>query len=993
VTLTVTALDAFDNAILNFPVPNDLDLTTPGATQGTRVAWGGNPAVTDLGNGSATYAAGNPFDGAGQATITVSYEVAFEIVNPRITESVGGQTGASANIVWQPDVLQNFGVVPSTTTPTASNVPNVTLTITAQDQFNNYIPNFPVPNDLNLASPGASDGTRITWGGNPAVTDLGNGNATYAAGNPFDALGQATVTIGYEIAAEAVTPTVTESVGLQTGLSAAIIWQPDVLFLFDVVASPTSRDAGTSSSLSISAFDQYTNLITGYTPANDIDLTIGGGTAGPNIIWGGTDVTDNGDGTATIPTGATTFVGGVALVTIADTIAEGPVTVTVTESVGLQTGNTSLTGTDITWNPGPLARFIVAPASTTPNAGTAVNIVITAADAFGNAKPGWIPTNNLILRANGATQPASGLTWGGVAVIDNADITGTLPAGNAFDGAGQYTVTLSYDIAWESVTPEVEESVNGQIGSGANIIWQANVADQYVFIGTIPDPLPSGDTFFLRIEARDNLGNIDFAYAGGATLGDFGPDGIGFRTDENGATFPDNTINFTAGVWEGNIRTDTSIPNNINRVGNQAIIRVTETTAPLIGGARDSLPFTVAANQLDRFQFTGVSSTIGSGIPPQVRYFTRIPIEIIALDKYGNYVDIGGVFTGLNCTISDVTGTIYEDVPYGTGPGDFLIDFVSTNIGGYAVAYYGTPAPGNFVIQATAINDAITVIDGDGIGASGTSNTFNVVTDIVEVDITQDLAPKVALESEVVDMLEFSVTNVDVIEQVQVTGFVFNLDSSISGASQVVDPSTLIDSIQVETVSTSAVDQVTPTVGVNDMSITLGAPVLLVTGGGSESFRVTVRIRADVSSAVVPNFQVRIGDVIGTFQPSAQPIVPVDTGGNNITDPQYYLRSSITQIRQDEETAAFNYPNPFNPRRQVTNIVYFSQSPGQATVKIFTITGRIVRTLEQNAVAGSNEVVWDGKNGRGQVVRNGVYVAIILPPGGSKQQVKIAVVK
>jgi len=45
-----------------------------------------------------------------------------------------------------------------------------------------------------------------------------------------------------------------------------------------------------------------------------------------------------------------------------------------------------------------------------------------------------------------------------------------------------------------------------------------------------------------------------------------------------------------------------------------------------------------------------------------------------------------------------------------------------------------------------------------------------------------------------------------------------------------------------------------------------------------------------------------------------------------------------------------------------------------------------------NAQAGSNEVEWDGKNGRGQVVRNGVYVAVIQT-GGSKMMVKIAVVK
>ncbi|MGQ9615500.1 MAG: FlgD immunoglobulin-like domain containing protein, partial [Spirochaetota bacterium] len=76
-----------------------------------------------------------------------------------------------------------------------------------------------------------------------------------------------------------------------------------------------------------------------------------------------------------------------------------------------------------------------------------------------------------------------------------------------------------------------------------------------------------------------------------------------------------------------------------------------------------------------------------------------------------------------------------------------------------------------------------------------------------------------------------------------------------------------------------------------------------------------------------------------------------------------------------------------------TSIVFYSPSAGNATIKIFTITGRLVKTFSVTASSGSNEILWDGKNGRGQVVRNGVYVAVIMSPGGSKQMVKIAVVK
>jgi hypothetical protein len=990
-TLTVTALDAFDNAIPNYNPANNLNLATPGATQGTRVVWAG-ANVTDNANGTGTYAAGNAFNGAGQTTMTVAYEVAFEVVNASVTESVGGQTGGSNNITWQPNVLQNFTGTVDNATPVANNLVNIT--IVARDQYGNYIPNQVLPVDLTMTANGAAIDPSLVWGG-VNVTDNADLTGTLSSAQVADANGEWQVTLNYQIAGVPVTPTFTA--GAVSGSGAVTTWQPDALNQFTVTASPTSREAGTGSTVTIEASDQFFNVITNYTPTNDIDLTIAGGTAGPNIIWGGVDVTDNGDGTATIATGAASFVGGYATVTIANTIAEGPVNVIVTESVGGETGDTAGTATNISWVAGLLARFILTPVTTTPNAGNAVNISITAADAFGNPKPGWTAPNDIDLNANGATQVGMNLIWGGVNVTDNADITGTLAAGTVFDGTGSHTVSLTYDLAWEAVAPEAVESVNGQSGVGAVITWQANAANNYVFVGTIPNPLQAGDTFFMRIEARDNLGNVDLSYAGGAVFDDgSGMDGILFRTDQNGATFPDATITFAAGLWQGNIRTDVSVVNNINRPGNQANLRLTETTAPAIGGSRTSVLFTVTANQLDHFEFIGVSDPIGGGTG-QVRYFTQIPIEIVALDKYDNYVDIGGAFTGTNCAIGDSTGTIYEDAPYGTGPGDTLIDFVSTTIGGYAVAYYGNapvPSPGIFVIQAVTSNNAVLVTDGDSLGVSGTSNTFDVVTDIVTVDLTNDLAPSIALEGETVDMMDFSVTNNDIIEDVVVTGLQFYLDSSSNGVDAEVDPSTLIGRITVETVSTTETNSIIPTPGVNLLDIPLTTSVTLTTGGGTESFLVTVEILNDVAGAAVPNMKVRIGDVIGDFVPSMQPIIPVDTNGNNITDPQYYIKSGLTKISDPGPSAAFNYPNPFNPYRTTTNIVFYSPSTGSYSIKIFTITGKIVRTLTGNATTeGSQEVEWDGKNGRGQTVRNGVYVAVIMPSGGSKQSVKIAVVK
>jgi hypothetical protein len=164
---------------------------------------------------------------------------------------------------------------------------------------------------------------------------------------------------------------------------------------------------------------------------------------------------------------------------------------------------------------------------------------------------------------------------------------------------------------------------------------------------------------------------------------------------------------------------------------------------------------------------------------------------------------------------------------------------------------------------------------------------------------------------------------------------------------------------------------------------------------GFARFRVYATVQTDLSRAVVPNLQVRIGDIVGAFQNTGPPMTPVDPTNDflqSIRNDPYYVRSGLSNIREQGQPA-FNYPNPFSPLVRSTNIVYFSTSTGNATIKIFTITGQLVRSLTDAANVGSNEVQWDGKNGKGQIVRNGVYVAIILPPGGAKQTVKIAVVK
>jgi hypothetical protein len=97
-----------------------------------------------------------------------------------------------------------------------------------------------------------------------------------------------------------------------------------------------------------------------------------------------------------------------------------------------------------------------------------------------------------------------------------------------------------------------------------------------------------------------------------------------------------------------------------------------------------------------------------------------------------------------------------------------------------------------------------------------------------------------------------------------------------------------------------------------------------------------------------------------------------------------------------------NYPNPFHPGEAPTTIAYKLDDNATVTLKIFTLTGGLVLEKSftpgsQGGRAGLNEVSWDGRNGKGDVVASGGYVLHIEAAGQGEtlhtMSRKIAVVR
>jgi len=76
--------------------------------------------------------------------------------------------------------------------------------------------------------------------------------------------------------------------------------------------------------------------------------------------------------------------------------------------------------------------------------------------------------------------------------------------------------------------------------------------------------------------------------------------------------------------------------------------------------------------------------------------------------------------------------------------------------------------------------------------------------------------------------------------------------------------------------------------------------------------------------------------------------------------------------RPEVATLAQNYPNPFNP---CTTIRYVLPEPSAVCLRIYDVSGRLVRELVRDvaAVAGRHETTWNGQDDSGQMVAAGVY--------------------
>ncbi|MBU0985129.1 MAG: hypothetical protein KKA42_14740 [candidate division Zixibacteria bacterium] len=99
--------------------------------------------------------------------------------------------------------------------------------------------------------------------------------------------------------------------------------------------------------------------------------------------------------------------------------------------------------------------------------------------------------------------------------------------------------------------------------------------------------------------------------------------------------------------------------------------------------------------------------------------------------------------------------------------------------------------------------------------------------------------------------------------------------------------------------------------------------------------------------------------------------------------------------RLDDDNV-YAYPNPFNPDGGVVTMRYSLEKAADVTIKIYDAGGNLVRTVfdgrPQEAVT-EQSVEWDGLNGDGTIVANGVYFFVIETSADERAVGKTAVLR
>jgi len=169
----------------------------------------------------------------------------------------------------------------------------------------------------------------------------------------------------------------------------------------------------------------------------------------------------------------------------------------------------------------------------------------------------------------------------------------------------------------------------------------------------------------------------------------------------------------------------------------------------------------------------------------------------------------------------------------------------------------------------------------------------------------------------------------------------------------------------------------------------------IIPSGATREIVLTARFTNNASGEFTLAFET--DDIAAVFSGGSQDGRPVRVSSSTGSP---FLLSRPYVVRGHSLSESFVIENnPFNPNYNPARFSYELQEPSRIEFRVFTLTGEEVfaENIPEGAAGGlgtEQEVTWDGRNGSGDMVANGVYiVSIKIVSTGEVARMKVAVVK
>ncbi len=354
-----------------------------------------------------------------------------------------------------------------------------------------------------------------------------------------------------------------------------------------IVSAPATAVAGSPITYTVTVYDKFGNVDTGYSGTIHFVDSAGG---------------------AQLPA-ATVMSGGSGSFTATLTVAQAQ---TITAS---DISNASISGAaNVAVSPAGASKFVLtAPASAV--AGSAISIGVTALDAFGNVATGYSGTVHFTDSSSGATLP-----------------------GNATLSAGEGTFNATLTLA-SGQTIVATDSANGSVTGSAGVAVSPAAASHFAI--DAPANATAGSPFSVTITALDPFGNVATGYSGTVEL----------TGSIDGALIPGG-VTLANGTGTFNATFATAEPQTLSATDSQN------------GSIAGSVAISVAPATALRFVVTA---------PPTAVAGEPVTFSVVALDTFGN---VAAGYTGsLRFNSSDTDALLPEGVTLNGGIGRFTATF------------------------------------------------------------------------------------------------------------------------------------------------------------------------------------------------------------------------------------------------------------------------------------------------------------------------------